>query len=209
MIRVFDEFPFIEAGFCNAADSLALDHPILMQQVHSADVCVLDKVPAESPKCDALVTNTVDLRIAAKTADCAPVLIVEPKKHLIAAVHAGWKGAFQGIIENTILTLLRMGADLSQIHAAIGPHLTLASFQVSSDMQSLFPKTEANFFETRDTGIYFDFTSYVRHRLTRAGIEHISCYPIDTMTDTAYNSYRRDPQNPARQYSFIMMKKEA
>ena len=72
-------------------------------------------------------------------------------------------------------------------------------------MTSLFPKTEAHFFKTTDNGTYFDFTGYVVHRLQRAGIQNIQTLDVDTFQNPDYNSYRRDPKNPARQYSVIYL----
>ena len=209
MISVFTDFSFANAGFCNAKESPSLKNPILMNQVHSADVLVLTETPSEPPSCDALVTTQQNLKLTVKTADCAPVLFLDPTTQVVAATHAGWKGAFQGVLENTLLAMLKLGAKIDDIHAAIGPHLTIQNFQVSSDMQMLFPKTEQHFFKSTDTGVYFDFTKYIQHRLTRSGIQYIETYPIDTFSDMAYNSYRRDKENAARQYSFIQLTKGA
>ncbi len=205
MISVFQDFSCVQAGFCNAAESPSLQDPILMNQVHGVDVIILDQKPITPPSCDALATHTPNLKLTVKTADCAPVLFFDPVAKVIAATHAGWKGAFQGILENTLLTLLQMGATIPNIHVAIGPHLTKKNFQVSSDMQSLFPKTEHHFFELRETGLYFDFTGYILHRLKRAGVQHVDTHAIDTFSDSAYNSYRRNKEDPARQFSFIQL----
>ena len=205
----FSKFSQIDAGFCNAKESLELKNPILMKKVHSAYVLVLTETPAEPPQCDALVTRTPGLKLTIKTADCAPVLFIDPVANVIGAAHAGWKGAFQGVLENTILTMLKLGATIDHIRAAIGPHLTQKSFQVAADMQNLFPKTEQHFFASRETGSYFDFTGYIQHRLQRASIQTIDSYPIDTFSDPAYNSYRREAESHARQYSFIQLTKGA
>ena len=203
MISVFQQFPFVQAGFCNAQESPELQHPILMKQVHSADVSVLTEAPAEPPKCDVLATKTPGLKLTVKTADCTPVLFLDPIAKIIAATHAGWKGAFQGVLETTVLTMLKMGASLDNICAAVGPHLTQKSFQVKADMQNLFPPTEQHFFHDTPDGTFFDFTGYVRHRLDRIGINKIEVFDLDTYTNPEYNSYRRDPESHARQYSFI------
>ena len=202
----FQDLSFIEAGFCDAKESLENPPPFLMNQVHGADVIILDKLPTNDLDCDALITTTPRLQLTIKTADCAPVLFVDTEKHIIGATHAGWKGAFQGILEQTILTMISLGARCESIRAAIGPHLTKEHFQISEEMRALFPKTEHRFFETTAHGIYFDFTGYLCHRLTRAGLKHIENIPIDTFANTDYNSYRRDALNPARQFSFITLK---
>ena len=209
MIQLFSDYPFVEAGFCNAEESPSLENPILMDQVHGADAIVLQEVPSSPPQCDALLTTTTGIKLTVKTADCAPVLFLDPISKVIAATHAGWKGAFQGILENTLLSMLKLGASLDNIHVAIGPHLTQQNFQVSSDTQNLFPKTEQHFFSVRSEGTYFDFTGYLEHRLVRVGIQHLQTYPIDTFSNKTYNSYRRDRENPARQYSFIQLIKGA
>ena len=207
MIQAFTDYPFVNAGFCNASESPNLENPILMNQVHGVDAVVLTDTPQKMPSCDALVTTEPNLKLTIKTADCAPVLFLDPVVKIVAAAHAGWKGAFQGILETTILTMINLGAHIENIHAAIGPHLTQKNFQVSADMQSLFPKTEQQFFKSTDNGVYFDFTKYVQHRLTRAGIQHLETHPIDTFSDLSYNSYRRDKGNSARQFSFIQLTK--
>ena len=201
------ESEFIFHGFCNAKESEKLENIILMNQVHSADVLVIDKPLSQAPQVDALVTKTPDLTLAVKTADCAPVLLCDKKNKVVAAVHAGWKGAFQGVIENTILKMIELGADISYIQAGIGPHIQKESFEADEKMKSLFPVTEHHFFENKGEGRYhFDFHGYVVYRLKRAGIKQIDSVLIDTYQDINYLSYRRDPKNPARQFSVIKLK---
>ena len=127
----------IDAVFYNAQESIDNPPPFLMDQVHGAEAMILTNIPSTQPMCDALVTNKKGLQLTVKTADCAPILLADPENKIIAAVHAGWKGAFQGIIESTLLKMLSLGAKIEFICAAIGPHLTQKSFQVSPEMQSL------------------------------------------------------------------------
>lgn len=201
------ESEFIFHGFYNAKESEKLENIILMNQVHSADVLVIDEPLSKAPQVDALVTKTLGLALAVKTADCAPVLLCDKKNKVVAAVHAGWKGAFQGVIENTLLKMMEIGADVSCIQAGIGPHIQKESFEADEKMKSLFPVTEHHFFENKEEGRYhFDFHGYVLYRLKRAGIKQIDSVLIDTYQDDSYLSYRRDPKNPARQFSVIKLK---
>ncbi len=198
---------FIEHGFYNAADSTSVDNPILMKQVHSADVSVIEAMPSVPPQVDALVTKTAGLNLTVKTADCAPILIVDTEVRIIAGIHAGWKGAFQGIIENTILKMIELGGNPAHMVAGVGPHLQQKSFEVDTPMRALFPVTESNFFkQTDETHYLFDFDAYIVHRLKRAGITQIDTILIDTFANKEYNSYRRDAMNPNRQYSSIRIK---
>lgn len=202
------ELSFVVHGFYNAEDFQKSPNPILMNQVHSADVLFLADVPPAPPSVDALVTVTPCLNLTVKTADCAPVLLVDSFSRMIAAVHAGWKGAFQGVIENTVLTMIRHGARLSSIRAAVGPHIQLQSFEISPETKALFPLTENHFFTENDGRIFFDFDTYVRYRLMRVGVSSIESIDDDTFTDRHYFSYRRQPDNPGRQFSSIMIEEK-
>ena len=195
-----------QAGFYNALESESISDAIKMNQVHSADCLYITEKPSEEPSVDALITDIAGLKLAVKTADCAPILIADTKKHLVAAIHAGWKGAFQGVIENTILKMIELKGNPQNMVAGIGPHLQIQSFEISPQMRALFPVTESHFFTEEGDKIRFDFDAYVIHRLRRAGIETIESVGDDTYSDPQYNSYRRDPTNPARQLSIIEIK---
>ncbi|MGN1063627.1 MAG: polyphenol oxidase family protein [Alphaproteobacteria bacterium] len=197
----------ISHTFYNAHDYQTAQKPVLMTQVHSADVLVIDSYINLEPTVDALVTKTAGVNLAVKTADCAPVLLADAKNKVIGAVHAGWKGAFQGVIENTILTMLEQGAEKDHIHAAVGPCLHRASFEVTPEFQALFPVTEYSFFEHKQNRIYFDFVAYVVHRIRRAGISFVDTVDIDTYVSPDYFSYRRNPDDPRRQFSTIQLTK--
>ena len=200
------DFSWCQAIFYNALESESISDAIKMNQVHSADCLYIDSIPTESPSVDALITDKAGLKLAVKTADCAPILVADTKKHLVAAIHAGWKGAFQGIIENTILKMIELGGNPKDMVAGIGPHLQIQSFEVSPEMRALFPQTESRFFTEQQGEIHFDFDAYVIHRLHRSGIEKVDSCGEDTYSDNHYNSYRRDPKNPARQLSIIEIK---
>ena len=206
MIPAFSKCSFVDAGFYNAQESQDNPPPFLMDQVHGADVVILNETPQQPLLCDAVVTQKKDLQLTIKTADCTPVLFLDSQAQIIGAAHAGWKSAFQGILENTVLAMLSLGAKIENIQAAVGPHLTQKNFQTSESMQVLFPKTEQIFFHETPEGVYFDFTGYVLHRLNRMGITQTEVSDIDTYADLTYNSYRREAKNPARQYSFIKLK---
>ena len=193
---------FIQHGFYDKTDSGTVENPFLMNQVHSVDTCFVTSETPKTPSVDALITTQPGILLTVKTADCAPILMVDPKQKIIAAVHAGWKGAVQGIIENTVLQMMRTGANPDQMIAAVGPHLMQQSFEVQPDFRALFPVTEQHFFHEG----HFDFTGYVVHRLNRAGIRQIDVIDTDTFTSDRCYSYRREPNNPGREYSVIALK---
>jgi len=205
-VRNLSSLGFITHGFYDATDSEKDPNPVMMNQVHCADALFLTDKPDDLPAVDSLITKTPHLNLTVRTADCAPILLADPTSRLIAAIHAGWKGAFQGIIENTVLQMLRLGANLDTICAGIGPHIQKKSFEIGPDVRALFPKTEDCFFTTVSNKTFFDFDAYVIARLKRAGIQSIETIGDDTYSDNHYFSYRRDPKNPGRQLSSIMIK---
>ena len=107
------------------ADALITAH-----QVHSPDaIIVRAPFPGERPKADAVVTDRPGIAVAASTADCGPVLFADPEARVIGAAHAGWKGAFTGVLENTIAAMESLGARRENIVAVLGP--ILGSFILS------------------------------------------------------------------------------
>ena len=199
----------IEAVFCNRFDSKELDNPLLLNQIHSTRVVVYDGTEPNMPAADAWVTRCPDVKLAIKTADCAPVLMADETARVIGAAHAGWRGALTGVLEATLLTMVNQGADLRRIKVAVGPCIHVQSCPVNDDMERLFSKDMAEFFPAYPDGQnHFDMVGYVRCRLTRAGIlpKHVDVIDIDTFTDLNYNSFRRDAERSERQYSAIWLK---
>ncbi len=147
---------------------------IRVKQVHSADVVTV--TPGQSLdliEADALVTNHRGLLLAISTADCVPILMVDPQASVIAAVHAGWGGALKGVIKNTVRSMAALGAKADHIQAAIGPCIHQESYEVGHDFKDRFlevdPTCRSFFKEQKDT-LYFDLPGFVAHKLQQ---EHI------------------------------------
>lgn len=206
MKAVFQDLKWLEARFYNAKESKHITDTICMKQPHFSDVLWLGEKPTEWLDCDALVTDKPDLPLTIRTADCGPILLADTEKHIVAAVHAGWKSAVQGLIENTVHLMQMHGSNPKNIVAAIGPHLQIQSFEVSEQMKALFPPIHQHFFTEENDKILFDFDGYIQMRLRHSGLEQIQSDGTDTFSDLNYNSYRRDPENPARQFSIIQIK---
>ena len=205
-LPIFENLSWLKANFYNADESTKITDVVCMKQPHFADVVWLNHPQTEWLDCDAIATNQTGIKLTVRTADCAPILIADTEQHLIAAVHAGWKSAVQGLIENTVHALIQHGADPKNMIAGIGPHLQIQSFEVSPEMKALFPPVHQHFFTQENGQILFDFDAYVQMRLRHAGINQIQSTGTDTFTGLTYNSYRRDPNNPARQFSIIEIK---
>lgn len=167
-------------------------------QTHSPDVVVASGPwqDASRPRADAIVTRTEGLAIGATAADCGPILFVDPNARVIGAAHAGWKGALTGILESTIETMEKLGAERSGIVAAIGPLIRQHSYEVGSEFVDRFIQVDAEhglFFipSVREGHSMFDLAGFIRMRLENAGVPVIDDTGIDTYSDERFFSYRR------------------
>jgi YfiH family protein len=174
------------------------EHLVNVHQVHSPDAVVATgpwQGPSR-PKADAIVTRAEGLAIGVTTADCGPVLLVDPNARVIGAAHAGWKGALTGILESTIDAMEKLGAARSDTVAAIGPLIRQPSYEVGSEFVVRFIEADADnamFFlpAARDGHSMFDLGGFIRMRLENAGILMIDDLDVDTYSDERFYSYRR------------------
>lgn len=166
-------------------------------QVHSADAIMVDKpFSGERPKVDALVTRCPSLATTILTADCAPVLFADPSARIVAAAHAGWKGAIGGILEATLEKMCKLGAAKSRIVAAIGPCIGQASYEVGPEFMANFIAADASyerfFIPGKDDRLQFDLKRFCAARLRSAGVGAIDILPQDTCAlSTDFFSNRR------------------
>ena len=164
-----------------------------VHQVHGA-TCVEVSEPwpqDERPRADAMVTRRPGLLLGILTADCAPVLFADMDAGLVAAAHAGWRGAFAGITDATLTAMEELGATRSRIRAAVGPCIGAASYEVDEAFRARFLAQDpgnARFFAN---GPRFDLSAYVVHRLEVAGVE-AEALGLDTYAEPErFFSYRR------------------
>ena len=167
-------------------------------QVHSALAHVADEGwGGRRPEGDATATATPGVICAVLTADCAPVLLADAGAGVVAAAHAGWKGALAGIVEATVEAMRGRGADPRRTVAVVGPCIAQASYEVGADYEARFAAEDAGsprFFapgEAADKRL-FDLPGYVLWRLERAGVGEAGWTGQDTRTDeTRFFSNRR------------------
>jgi YfiH family protein len=188
-------------------------------QVHSPDVVQVDAAwddAAEGrPIADAVVTATPGIVLGIVTADCAPVLFADAEAGVIGAAHAGWRGAVDGVLDNTIAAMERLGARRDEIVAVIGPTIAQPSYEVDAAFRERFDPGAAQFFAAAPEreGIarwHFDLPGFIAARLADAEIGKIADTSRDTFSHVArYHSYRRATQagkaNYGRQISMIAL----
>ena len=114
----------------------------LLNQIHSNKFIYIDeKYQFKSkPSVDAIITNQKYLPIAILTADCVPILICDNQKKMIAAIHAGWKGAYKGIVDRVIKFMIKKGSKPQNISAVIGPSISIDNYEVQNDFKNKFLK---------------------------------------------------------------------
>jgi len=186
-------------GLMAAALGVRPENFLTPYQVHSAEVVVVEQAwPAEArPRADALVTRTPGVAIGVSTADCGPVLFADPTARVIGAAHAGWRGAFTGVLEATIVAMERCGAARGRIVAAAGPMIRQANYEVGPEFIARFAAADATnerFFAAspRAGHALFDLAGYIAARLAGAGIRQVEDIGRCTYEDGAtFFSYRR------------------
>ena len=179
-----------------------------LHQVHGNRVVV-----AEAPwpmgsgaRADAMVTNRPGLTLGILTADCVPVLLAAPRAGIIAAAHAGWKGALKGVVAAAIDAMCRLGAERGEISAALGPAIAQASYEIGPEVEGAFiadDAANARFFKPsgRDGHYLFDLAGQVAAQLEAAGIGAVDRLDHDTCAEEdLFFSYRRTTQRAEPDY---------
>jgi len=171
---------------------------VTVHQIHSATALVaVAPWPVDArPPADAIVTDRPGLALGILTADCAPVLLADAGAGVVAAAHAGWKGAFGGVIEAAVAAMERLGADRAAIAAAVGPAIARRSYEVDDCFRRRFaeadPDNELFFSSGRDGHHQFDLEAYVVARIAAAGVPRAEGLGLDTYSDPGrFFSYRR------------------
>lgn len=189
----------------------AADRLIFPRQVHGQEIWQADRKDASGcgqREADAVVTRVPGLAVAVRTADCLPVLIHDPRRQVVAAVHAGWKGTRQKILSGVIARMVAdHGVDPREIKVILGPCIRRESYEVGEEFRDYFPR------ETRRVSgrLFFDIVLANLHQLLEAGVSPSAVMDcgLDTFADRRFHSFRRDGDKAGRMIHVIMIKKEA
>lgn len=172
-------------------------HLVSAFQLHSADVIEVTAPFDERPKVDGLVTRTRGLALGVLTADCGPVLFADVRAGVIGACHAGWKGALNGITDNTILAMEKLGATRQTIVAVLGPTISKANYEVGPDFPRPFLQqdiTHLKYFTSsvKEGHYMFDLPLYLVNRMRSFGVGAVADLALCTYADAQrFYSYRR------------------
>ena len=158
-------------------------------QIHSDIVHMADAPFGDArPEGDAVVSDGPGVLCGVLTADCAPVLIANPQAGLVAAVHAGWKGAIGGVLESTLALMKTRGAQHEDTIAVVGPTIAQASYEVDAAFEDRFLRQSpgsGQFFVMGSEADkrQFDLPGFVMWKLERAGVGQIAWTGHDTRVD--------------------------
>lgn len=177
------------------------------QQEHT-NVSQICTAPMQYPHCDALATSAKDIFLAVSIADCAPVMLYDPRKEIVAGIHAGWRGASTKIVENTVgLMRQHYAVDPASVIAFIGPSAGVCCYEVGKEVAELFP--HECWSEKDDGKFMLDVKKANMFQLLANGVQesHIEMHPDCSIHNHKYHSYRRDGKNSGRMLAVIGMKR--
>ncbi|MDZ5761285.1 peptidoglycan editing factor PgeF [Lyticum sinuosum] len=169
-------------------------------------------------KADSLITRETNIILAIKTADCIPIILIDKNNKVVSVVHAGWRGAINNIIKNSLEKMKDNGANMKEISAFIGPCIQQNSYEVDYKFYTevldinkkniIFFKLSRKYLENQKDNIdflkknqkiirkenikyLFDLPGYCKQKLLEYDIKSIALYPIDTYSNPDnFFSYR-------------------
>ncbi len=181
---------------------------LTLQQVHSPTALIVNAPWGEEkiPQADGLVTDQKGLVLGALTADCGSVLFADPKAKVIGAAHSGWRGAIEGVLEDTLEKMVSLGANIEDIHVALGPTISQQNYEVDDAFKYNFLDRDVRngaFFTPNQAGKkpHFDLPRYIKNRLVRANVNHLFISSECTYAnESKYFSYRYGSHNGQTDY---------
>ncbi len=180
---------------------------ITLNQIHSNKVIYFEKEGSLKNKVtgDAIITKIKNIGLGILTADCAPILLYNPKKNIIGGIHSGWKGALNGIIKNTFEKLNEINSKNSDLIVVIGPCIKKENYKVKIDFYDKFmSKNQKNkcFFEkiNRDS-YFFDLRGFINNEISSLNVKNIENIDMDTYSNEEnFFSYRRSKIRKEKDY---------
>ncbi len=172
---------------------------VTLYQEHGTTALTISSPPSRDalPRADAIVSTTPGLVVGVLTADCAPVLMADAEAGVVAAAHAGWRGALYDVVGSAVREMERQGAKRERITAAVGPCIAQAAYEVGPEFEATFLERDplyAAFFsrKTPRDRPHFDLPGFVIKRLEEAGVGGIEDLALCTCeNESLFFSYRR------------------
>lgn len=208
---LLQEIPGIAHGFGTIADRRPAD-TVTVKQVHGVRILEPEAVLADEPDgFDTVLTDRPGIAVAVKTADCQPILVVEPKARIVAAVHAGWKGTLQRAVQVAVARMVEMGGRAENLVCALGPNMAGDCFEVEADVKGDFEREFPGWpilKRLSETKWLLDVALTNRLQLRESGVRDAQVDRIALCTHCRpdlFWSYRRDGESAGRMVSFVRL----
>ena len=173
------------------------DSLITLNQKHTNQVIHFENEKSVQNKltADAIVSEVKNVGIGVLTADCAPIMIFDPKRMVVSIVHAGWKGAFKEIIKKVITFFKKKGSNVKDLIVVIGPCISVKNYEIKKDFLRKFLKKDKKnkiYFKFSHNKIFFDLRKYISFQIKSFGINKLEIINKDTFSGkNSYFSARR------------------
>ncbi len=181
------------------------DQLALPRQIHS-NIVQHARSGGTYEACDALITSTPGVVLGVSVADCVPILLLDPRKGVVGAVHAGWRGTSAGIVQAAIGSMhSSFGTDPADILASVGPSASSCCYEVGEDVASLFA---GDVVARREGNVFLDLKAANLRAMISSGIrpDHIEVSPFCTICDgSRFHSYRREGKRAGRMMGVITL----
>ena len=212
--HVGDDKKSVLANHQKLADACGYERSQLvhMRQIHSNRVTVVDESHdfEHPPECDAVVTDREGVPLMVMVADCTPILLFDPKKRVIAAIHAGRAGAFNNITAATLEVMQEsFGCDTADILAVLGPSIHVCCYEVGKAIADEAQAQGVGYaIEAREGSHYLDVNKIIKKQLAQCGVTeaHTEEMPLCSACENRrFFSYRADKQQTGRMAGVIML----
>lgn len=175
----------------------------MLRQVHSGRCVRADRAwGGDRPEADAVCTNRPSVLVGVRTADCLPVLLVDPRSRAVAAVHAGWRGVVARVLPSALGSLAsEYGCSADDVEAAIGPGIGPCCFEVGEDVASQF---SGEFVDRSRAKAHVDLAAVLRAQLLQSGVDRVTIAGQCTSCDLgSYYSHRAERGHTGRMLALV------
>ncbi len=194
---LLSELGWVTHGFGTRWDNLSQQGMASLTQIHSSQVLVADGTGCAGEG-DALVTGRRGVPVSVRTADCYPILLVDPRNRVVAAVHAGWRGTAARVVLSALGKMqTQFGTNVDDVRAVIGPGIGPCCYHVGAGVARLFGLADAG---------QIDLAGANRSQLLQAGVPAASIEATGGCTQCdaeQFHSFRREKERAGRMISFI------
>lgn len=157
---------------------------------------------------DGLITQIPGITLGIQVADCAALMLADIQNHVIAAVHAGWRGAAGGIVENTVEKMKQVGSNPEEIRVFISPCLSFSNFEVGEEVAEQFPDKFVDY--TSFSKPHVNLKTFLASSLQQQGVAEfqIEIHPGCTLKSDKFYSYRREGEDSGRMMALIKLNRQ-